>query len=278
MSVPVFVISLKSSSDRRENTHRQLEQAGVKYRLTEAVDGNALNDEDIRNNNDFGIFKTGIYSRYLRKEEIGCTLSHLKIYRQIIDEMIPKACIVEDDNVYSSGFGNLLEAIENNTGLCDLLYIGHRSECSSDAAIGRKTPLSGIDGYFIGEPFELPYGSHGYIITCEAAQQLLDNAYPVKAPIDVYLGNSAAIGIRTMLLQPPCVFSDPLFLSTIQDETTIVVRNPVSGAIRNLLRKNRMIFGILKNGTIKLRILRNSVLRFLRKNGIIKNRYARGIN
>jgi glycosyl transferase, family 25 len=275
MSIPVFVISLKSSSDRRASTQRQLEKAGINFSYADAVDGRTLSDEDIQNNPDFGIFKSGIYSRYLRKEEIGCTLSHLGVFRKMTDENIPMACILEDDNDYSPRFRDLLEAIEKKENNWDLLYLGHRSECTSKEAAGRKSKIQGFNDYFIGEPFEVPYGSHGYIITNFTARLLLEKAFPVKVPIDVYLGNSAAMGIRTMLLQPPCVISDPRFITTIQDESTIVVRNSVTAAFRKLLKKNIVIFGILKNCTIKFRILRNSSLRFLRKNGIIKNRYAR---
>jgi len=275
MGLQVFVINLKSSSDRMENTHRQLEQAGIKYRLVEAVDGRGLPDDYLINNPDFGIFKTGVYSRYLRKEEIGCTLSHLKIFRQIIDDHVPAACILEDDNDYSPDFGAILEMIEQNHSNWDLLYLGHRSVCITEEATGQKNEKLHPSDYFIGEPFEVPYGSHGYIITNSAAGKLLENAYPIKAPIDVYLGNSAAMGIRTMLLQPPCIVSDSRFLTTIQDENTIVVKNRFSGVVRNLLRKNRLIFRVLKNSTIKFRILRNSALRSLRKNGLISNNYAR---
>jgi glycosyl transferase, family 25 len=275
MSIPVFVISLASSYDRRANTKLQLEQAGISFSLTDAVDGRIIPVEDLRNNHDYAVFKSGIYTRYLRKEEIGCTLSHLSIFRKIVEDNIPLTCVLEDDNIYSSDFRELLETIEKDTDHWDLLYLGHRSGCTLNAAEGRKTRILKTYDYAIGEPFEVPMGSHAYIISLKAAKILLDNAYPLKAPFDVYLGNSAAFGIRTMLLQPPCATSNPLFVSTIQDENTIIVSNPFSGNIRNILKKNRVIFGILKNSTIKFRILHNSVLLFLRKSGIIKNRYAR---
>ena len=275
MSIPVFVISLKSASDRRENTRIQLDLAGVKFIFVDAVDGRNFSDDDMRNNPQFGIFNSGIYSRYLRKEEIGCTLSHLNIFRQMTDNSIPIACILEDDNIYSADFRELLEIFEQNARDWDLLYLGHRSECTTREAVGRRKKIPGPLDFYIGEPFEVPYGSHGYLITRVAAQLLLNNAYPVKVPVDVYLGNSASLGIRIMLLHPPCLVSDSRFISTIQDDNTVVVRNRVSGIIRNILKKNRVIFGFLKNCTIKFRILRNTAMRFLRKNGIIKNKYAR---
>ena len=274
MSIPVFVISLKSSSDRRENTRIQLDLAGVKFIFVNAVDGRNFSDDDTRNNPQFGIFNSGIYSRYLRKEEIGCTLSHLNIFRQMIDNSIPIACILEDDNIYSADFRELLEIFEQNASDWDLLYLGHRSECTTKEAVGRRKKIPGPLDFYIGEPFEVPYGSHGYLITIVAAQLLLDNAYPVKVPVDVYLGNSASLGIRIMLLHPPSLVSDSRFTSTIQDENTVVVRNRVSGIIRNILKKNRVIFGFLNNCTIKFRILRNTAMRFLRKKGIIKNKYS----
>jgi glycosyl transferase, family 25 len=278
MSIPVFVISLNSSSERRKSTLRQLKKEGVRFSFVEAVDGRTLSEAEIRNDRSFSVFKSGFYSRYLRKEEIGCTQSHLNILKQIISENIMIACILEDDNDYSPGFMELLSIIELTAQDGDLIFLGHRSECTSSEALGRKTKLLEPLDYYIGEPLEMPYGSHGYITTNRAAQKLLENVYPLSVPYDVYLGNSAAIGIRTLLLQPPCVVSDPGFITTIQDENTVIVQSKFTGAVRNMIRKNRVIFGILKNSTIKFRILRNSAFRFLRKNGLIKNNYARNLN
>jgi glycosyl transferase family 25 len=278
MSIPVFVISLKSASDRMARTLRQLNDEAIQFEIIEAVDGRTLAEENFRDNPDFGIFKSGFYSRFLRKEEIGCTLSHMSILKRMVAENITAACILEDDNVYCRGFKEILSSFESTILTADLIYLGHRSECTTSEAMGRKMKLLEHPGYFIGEPLEMPYGSHGYIITNSVALRLLENAYPVRVPYDVYLGNSTALGIRILLLQPPCIVSDPKFNSTIQDEQTIIVRSPLTSAIRDLIRKNRTIFGILKNGTIKFRILRNSTFRFLRRNRIIRNRYARNSN
>ncbi len=278
MSIPVFVISLKTSSDRRESTIKQLEKEGVSFSFVDAVEGRTLSDAEIMNDRSFGVFKSGLYSRFLRKEEIGCTLSHLNILKKIISENIKMACILEDDNNYSPGFMELLSIIENTAQSDDLIFLGHRSECSLTEAHGRKRKLLKPPDFYIGEPIEMPYGSHGYIVTLRAAQILVENAFPVRVPWDVYLGNSASIGINTQLLQPPCVVSDPGFISTIQDENTILVQRKFTSEARHLIRKNKVIFGILKNATIKFRILRNSAFRLLRRNGIIKNNYARNLN
>lgn len=45
--------------------------------------------------------------------EIGCGLSHIKIYQKMVEENIPCACILEDDIIILDGFKEKLEQIEN---------------------------------------------------------------------------------------------------------------------------------------------------------------------
>jgi len=64
MNIPVFIINLKRSSDRRDHTIRQLNDLGITFQIIEAVDGNSLSDHDLTNTPSFGIYKNLIYMNH----------------------------------------------------------------------------------------------------------------------------------------------------------------------------------------------------------------------
>lgn len=275
MNIPVFVINLKRSAERRHHTTEQLNDLGVPFQIIEAIDGAELSDQEIQNNRDFNIYKCGMHSRYLLKEEIGCTLSHLKIYRHMVDEKIELACILEDDNDYLKDFKDLLVDGHLSIVEWDLLYLGHHSGCTSKEAQSRKKNQLLPFNYFIGEAIEVPYGSYAYIINIEAAKKLLNRAYPIRIPFDSYIGNASAIGIRTFLLSPPCAFNNSSFNSTIYNDQKFIYSTPFWEAVGVLIRKMYLWFPFLRTIRIWIYVNRQFIFRYLRKTGVIKNLYAK---
>jgi glycosyl transferase family 25 len=215
MDIPVFVINLKRSQDRRDHTTKRLNDLGVPFKLIEAYNGTELSDHEIMSNPDFGIYKRRLYSRYLLKEEIGCTLSHLKIYKQMIDEKISLACIVEDDLDYLTDFKDLVLNTDLNISDWDILYLGHHSGSVTNAAKCKKQKQLKPHFYWIGEAIDAPFGSYAYIINIKAVEKLINHAFPIRIPFDRYIHMAPKIGIRTFLLSPPCVFHNSFFISTI---------------------------------------------------------------
>jgi glycosyl transferase, family 25 len=275
MEIPVFVINLSRSIERREHTTRQLNELGVSFQIVEAFDGAELSENEIRNNSDYGIYKSGIHSSYLRKEEIGCVLSHLQIFRQMVDEKIELACILEDDNNYLEDFKYLLVSENINTSLWDILYLGHHSACTTEQAQSRNKKLLTPFNYFIGEAVEVPYGAYGYIINNDAAKKMLRRALPIRIPFDSYLGNSPALGIRTFLLTPPCVLNISLFTSTIYSDKNLIYSSPFWKTTDMLIEKIYLFIPYLRKIRVWIYINTHSIFRYLRKSGIIKNHYAK---
>jgi glycosyl transferase, family 25 len=275
MDIPVFVINLKRSVERREYTTRQLNDLGMTFQLIEAIDGVELSDQEIRNNPDFGIYKSGYHSSYLRKEEIGCVLSHLKIFRKMVDEKIEQACILEDDNDYSMNFKDLLIGGNLNTTEWDILYLGHHSACTTkEAQSTNKKQLVSSDSK-IGEAIEVPYGAYAYIINIDAAKKILNLAFPIRMPFDSYIGNGPAIGLRTSLVTPPCVLNKSVFNSTIYSGINIIYSERIWEVTDILIRKLYLWLPILRKIRVWIYIKWHSLFLYLRKTGLLKNNYAR---
>lgn len=275
MNIPVFVINLKRSTERRDHTTKQLNDLKVPFQMMEAIDGAELSYQEIRNNHDYGIYKSGFHSSYLRKEEIGCVLSHLKILRKMVDEKIELACILEDDNDYLKEFKDLLINGNLNPDEWDILYLGHHSACTVREAQSRNKKRVLSSGSVIGEAIEVPYGAYAYIINASAAKKILDLALPIRMPFDSYIGNAPARGMRTSLVSPPCVLNKSHFVSTIYGGRNIVYSERFREVTDIIINKIYQWLPFLRKIRVWIYIKWHSIFLYLRKTGILKNNYAR---
>jgi glycosyl transferase, family 25 len=265
MDIPVFVINLKRSAERRYHTTKQLNDLDIPFQIIEAIDGTELSDQEIRNNPNYGIYKKGLYSRYLLKEEIGCALSHFKVYNHMVAEKIELACILEDDNDFSRDFKELLFNDHLNIKEWDLLYLGHHSGSVTKGAEIRKKKQVTPYNFWIGEAVEVPYGSYAYVINLNGAKKILNGAFPLRTPFDRYIGNYLTTGIRTFLLSPPCVSQNSSFSSTINNNPKIIYAGPFWKFIGVFKRKIYFWFPAFRTLRAWIYLKWNSISRNLRK-------------
>ncbi|XP_035170141.1 procollagen galactosyltransferase 1-like, partial [Oxyura jamaicensis] len=81
----VFMINLKRRADRRERMLRTLYEQEIECKVVEAVDGKAMNSSEVEA---LGIkmlpgYKDPYHGRPLTKGELGCFLSHYKIWKEV---------------------------------------------------------------------------------------------------------------------------------------------------------------------------------------------------
>jgi glycosyl transferase family 25 len=109
---PTWVINLKRSPERRRYITAHLHELGLPFELIEAVDGRNLTPEDLA-----AVYGAERAITCIRRElapgEVGCCLSHLKLYRRMVDENIDEALILEDDVMIQPDF---FEIINRKTG------------------------------------------------------------------------------------------------------------------------------------------------------------------
>ena len=111
-----FVVNLERSKDRKEYMETLLAPFSSslgKIEYIKAVDGKKLSDEEVEKMfSQEQAYKR--YGRYLKRGEIGCTLSHRKCFRQLSDSDEQVAFIMEDDIIFRiepEGFGKLLKLL-----------------------------------------------------------------------------------------------------------------------------------------------------------------------
>lgn len=233
-----FVISLKDSKDRQKSILDQCKRLGIEPVFISAVYGRNLTGSEVYQYSNQKKAKQ-LFGRELLLGEIGCALSHKRIYQKIIDENIPYAVILEDDVVIKEGFNEAVKLILALDIIWDLILLGHNKGFKKGKEIGSiKSFWSDIEldnKFTIGRVVKGGLGTFGYIISNSGAKKLLEylNFEKIMFPIDKITSNSKII--NTYGLFPSIVTVDMKFDSMIENES-----------LRNNDRKGELVFEIAK--------------------------------
>ncbi len=101
-----YVINLPRCVERRENVLKECSRFGLEAEIFPAFDGKAMPEAELRRQ----VFDPDHNS--LCPAEIGCALSHLGIYRDMLEKNIPVALILEDDSIFNMDPRPLLAELE----------------------------------------------------------------------------------------------------------------------------------------------------------------------
>ena len=178
-NMKVFIINLKESTDRRQSMIEEMKKTNLQYEFFDAVNGKDIkNIEDVYDHN-YAVTKVG---SPLNLGEIGCCMSHLLIYKKMIDENIGRALILEDDIIISEKIDEIIKEILEFNLQNTIVLLGQSSK-----KLKRKIYKTKLDvGYTLSKLFNSGYGAYGYIIDNKAAEKLYHFNYPVKYASDMW--------------------------------------------------------------------------------------------
>lgn len=107
--ITTFIINMLKDVQKREKMKRQLQkQNDLEICFIEAIEGKKLSNEQISKLADYPKFKDR-YGDFATLPALGCSLSHLSVYKKIIDSQIKSALILEDDAILSANLAKQLE-------------------------------------------------------------------------------------------------------------------------------------------------------------------------
>ena len=167
----VFLINLDTNIARFAVADRQLKQLGVDYERFPAVYGKAMSEAE-RKEAVNGFRWWCAIGRPIAPAEIGCALSHYRIYQRMVEEEIPYICILEDDVVLKPAFGAQLDFIASQLDVTlpqVVLLSNHTAERCETQCI----KVARADMF-----------TEGYVITKPAAKALLKANLPIQVPCD----------------------------------------------------------------------------------------------
>ena len=116
--IPIYIISLKRTPERRLYMQRQLDSLGLDYQWIDAVDAYDFNDTELAG--------VDLKDRY-QPSAMACLLSHIKFYDLVIQNKHPMACVLEDDTHLLPTFLDILnyeKLLKKNWGI---LLLAHHS-------------------------------------------------------------------------------------------------------------------------------------------------------
>lgn len=185
----------------------QCDALGLNYEVIDAVDGREFSPEELN-------MHTANINYAYRPGEIGCALSHLRVYEKLIADKLEMALVLEDDALLSAGLSSIMNAIilcnKSSHPIVTLLTpVNRLIDKSSDFGI------HGVSLY----PVYHATTSHGYMINSRAAKNLLDNLYPVWITADKWavFEDYSFINVQAVF-PPPVTLADEALLSTIVEE------------------------------------------------------------
>jgi GR25 family glycosyltransferase involved in LPS biosynthesis len=162
--IPLIVISLDRATERREYIKKILSH---KFSFFKAVDGINLQEEDVLLKKIYMCSDT-----QLRDGQIGCFLSHIKLWINIYEKSSTIVhLILEDDIVFKYNIHKILNVINKiDFNDYDIIFLGHCFE-----GIGElKQEIIDELKYFNLHSSQTPRCTHAYLITKNGAKKALD--------------------------------------------------------------------------------------------------------
>lgn len=191
----VFLVNLIHKQDRYLHMAGELRRCGVEYERIPAVYGKDLAETELARS--FSAFHSYCAcGRKLTLGEIGCALSHLSVYRRMIEENIAVATVLEDDILLEECFN------ERCIDICSRMDLGkpqvvvlsaYKFDGGNEIGIVRNKWAMCTDGY---------------IITLPAAKKIYRHNFPVVTVADDWHRWNWMAGIETYTCWPPIVRQD----------------------------------------------------------------------
>lgn len=191
--IPIYVINLKRSGERRAWMQSELARSGVGAEFLAAADGRRFQARCAQT--------TGALS----KEEVALVISHRMAWRKLLSGPASHAVVLEDDVHLGANFRDLLEF---DFSLCSFDMI-KLERWSSPVWISRQgVPVCGRKLHRLGYEH---FGSAGYVIGRAAAGKVLAATKPIVEPVDVTLFGGRAMlrnELRVLQLVPAIAIQD----------------------------------------------------------------------
>lgn len=238
----IFIINLDKDYDRFVSMKTQLENRGIKdYERVSAVFGKNILHE---------------YDTKLSGPQLGCYLSHLRVYNLIVDRGLKSAIILEDDSIITDWYDSL-DKIMGNTDY-DFCWIGNsrakwpRNTCN--IIPDYNYPL--IEKYKINQFLysvsdemiktnNCPMGTYGLLVSLKGAKKVVSDTHKYLDPIDKYLVEKK--DLNKCMTIPSIIIHCYDFGSNISNKEESVMENPFENIWKKYPEKEEQVLEFLQH-------------------------------
>jgi glycosyl transferase family 25 len=178
MKYKIFLINLDEREDKFKSVKVQLDALGIDFERISAVRGVDLTEDDI-NSAYSSVINKNKYLKEMSVGEIGCYLSHRKVWAKIVDENLDFAVLIEDDAKLQDGFENVFELLNSLDNWDYVKLNGGRG--------GRKVieSLAMTSKHSLVHYDKAPVSTLAQGISLRGANKLLKFSRPFYRPVDV---------------------------------------------------------------------------------------------
>jgi glycosyl transferase family 25 len=202
----IFVISLQSSTARREHIRRQLDPLGVDYAFFDAVEGAIGYHFFDPHDEDQFLLNTG---RRALNGEVGCYASHLALWKRCL-EMNQPILIMEDDATIQSHF----RAALSETSRLIMQYGFIRLQHGLPKRGLKGIPVETADIFSLHFCQRYPFGAMCYAIAPSTAAAFVDGSRKMTGPVDLFIKKFWEHRQPLFFMFPPAVDGDSIHRST----------------------------------------------------------------
>src|SRR6185369_13913990 len=192
----ICVVNLERSPERRRFMQQQFASLHLSYRIINASDGKQLSREELQKYSKRHTLK--FKRRELSTGEIGCALTHARIYQQMLVENLEEVLILEDDIVITPD-------------LLRVLLQRRKFPPEWEAVNFANTWAQAIPGEPVCENYEIcrfkgiANRTSAYLINRRGAKKLIEHVYPIRLPADDLLGLTQITKLRLYGITPSVV-------------------------------------------------------------------------
>lgn len=225
-----FVINLEREPIKRKYIIQECQKLKLNFELYNAIDGYKLTENYIKEN----VFDYPECN--LTKGEIGCALSHINVYKKIIEEDLPYALILEDDAILNIELPKFLSCFEKQKKEGITLLTADFYYC--------ENKKFNIDNFEVFKVLKAVRAT-GYIITNNTAKKLVKFLLPIRYEADMFKVFKLCANINLYAVIPHLIETNDkkMELSAIQNDRKplIVERTIYRKKVFKEDKKKRMI-------------------------------------
>ncbi|CAB3403472.1 unnamed protein product [Caenorhabditis bovis] len=182
----IYMINLKRRNERLERMRKIFAILAIDFTLFEATDGQKLDElgDEYRDYRILDGYLDPISNRPMKNGEIGCFLSHYRIWQDVVKNDFEKVIVFEDDLRFAHDgmerVNDVVQDLDASKKLWDLIYLGRKKQSDKEELwVNQHRHLSTV---------EYSYWTLGYMLSLEGAKKLLaPNPLKKVIPVDEYL-------------------------------------------------------------------------------------------
>ena len=178
----IIVINLAASTERRKIMEQHLKELGLEGEFFSATDGRQMSEKDIAAIYDDEQASKTEWGK-LTRGEIGCAISHRRVWQMLLDSGEAGFLVLEDDIVLAPDVPKWLAELTRLARDGDVIPF---VKTSSTPYFFRRVKLDSRWLIYANQSF---IGATAYYITPLAARRLLAASHPIHFPTDCWYSN-----------------------------------------------------------------------------------------